>query len=247
MHRFSLGLVILATVIVIATPPAYAHDPESSDWEMTAAPFFLWVVGIEGDAQVGPLQVEIDYSFSDVLDDLKFMYDVHFEGRHKSGWGYGIEPMFIFLESDAQIPAGTIQTDTDFIIFEAMGFRRLGGPDSGLDLLFGGRYWSISAKINTGLGVSVEDEVDWGDGFAGLRWQRRLGKKWNLSLRGDVGAGGSDLTWRANALAIVDLTPRLNLGLGYQHMDVDYEGDGSIPFVLDFFLSGPIFGLEIKF
>jgi len=71
MTRFKQQLFALAAVALFATvTPALAQSSEG-EWRQTV---FLYGMGamIEGDAQVGPLQVPVDKGLSDFFDVLKF-------------------------------------------------------------------------------------------------------------------------------------------------------------------------------
>ena len=67
-QRRSFALVAIALLATVS--PAQAESP-ASDWRQTV---FLYGMGamIEGDAQVGPLQVPVDVGLSDFFDVLKF-------------------------------------------------------------------------------------------------------------------------------------------------------------------------------
>ena len=64
------SLALTAVALLAAASPALAQSPEG-DWRQTV---FLYGMGamIEGDAQVGNLQVDVDMNLSDFFDNLKF-------------------------------------------------------------------------------------------------------------------------------------------------------------------------------
>jgi hypothetical protein len=229
-----------------------AHAQEetsgSKSWQYDIAPYYLWAVGLDGEATVMGSTSDVDVSFSDILDQLEFMFDFHFEARHENGWGYIVEPLFLILESEGSAPAGTVTVETNIAMLEGMVTNRLGASEHGFNLLWGTRYLRIENEISPVLLPTIEGEQDWLDAVVGLRYAPRLSKKWSLTLRGDVGAGGSDFTWQASALAFVDLSKRTQLAFGYRHLDIDYEdGSGSSLFRFDASLSGPIMGININF
>jgi hypothetical protein len=62
-----------------------------------------------------------------------------------------------------------------------------------------------------------------------------------LWLRGDIGAGGSDLVWLAAIGGGYRFNDRVALLLGYRHLDTDFEEDG---FTWDVALAGVGVGVE---
>ena len=238
-----LGLLLLAL-------PAFAQDASSAEtaWRYDVAPYFLWAMAIDGEVAIKGMPSQVDVSFGDVIDDLDFMFDAHFEARHENGWGILVEPTFIILESAGEAPGGDVLVENTIVMFEGMVTKGFGQSDRGLALIFGARYMNIEVEIEPALPPTIEQDKSWTDAVVGLLYQPVLSDRWSLSLRGDVGAGGSDLAWNATALAFVDLTRHSKLVFGYRHMDIDYEdGSGSDLFGFDASLSGPIIGFDFSF
>jgi len=199
----------------------------SSDWNYEIAPYFLWAVGLAGEVTVQGSTADVDLSFSDILDDLDFMFDFHFEAHHANGWGYAIEPMFIQLESEAEGPmGGDITSETDIVMMEGLVVNRFGSKERPFDLIWGIRYMGIDSSLDFPVLPSVDGDQDWLDGVVGVRYQPKLSDRWGLSLRGDVATGGSDFTWNAAAVLSAKMSRRTDFVFGYRHMDIDYE-DGS--------------------
>ena len=70
----------------------------------------------------------------------------------------------------------------------------------------------------------------------------------SLRLRGDIGAGGSDLTWSALAGIEFRLNQTASFEFGYRALDTDYAtGSGPDRFEYDVLLHGPYVGLTLSF
>ncbi len=173
----------------------------SSDWTYEIAPYFLWAMGLDGEITVKGSPANVDLSFSDILDQLDFIFDFHFEAQHANGWGYVIQPTFIQLESEVTGPTGgDISSENDIVVLEGLVVNRFGSEKRPFELLWGARYMSISAELDFPILPTVDAEQSWVDGVVGVRFRPKLSKRWDLSLRGDIASGGSDFTWNAAAL-----------------------------------------------
>ena len=69
----------------------------------------------------------------------------------------------------------------------------------------------------------MQGDQDWVDLSVGFRLLTNLDntEKWMFTLRGDLGAGGSDFTWSGSVLFIRRFGKRVALLLGYRAIDVD--------------------------
>jgi hypothetical protein len=194
----------------------------------------------------------VDRGFDDILDDLDFAGTVHLEGR-KADWGFLFDATFVALESETDLPpvgafpGGAFLAEPEIMVLETIGFRRFGSNGKHVDVLFGSRYMDIDVDVTPPLPLPpVTGQEDWTDGLLGARLSTELSDKWSLSLRGDLSAGGSDLTVNALALFRRQFKGHMGLVVGYHMMDVDYEdGSGADLFVFDAQMAGPILGFNI--
>jgi hypothetical protein len=85
------------------------------------------------------------------------------------------------------------------------------------------------------------------DGMVGVRWIARFGKGWSTSIRGDVGAGGTEFTWNVNTnLAYAwGKDGRYAITGGYRYMDVEFQEEDSVESEMT--LSGPAIGFRFSF
>jgi len=78
----------LCVLLVLSCTSAWAEDSDSWDWKI--APY-LWTVGISGDLAIGPINQDIDVSFSDILSDFDIGVSIFSEfgkGKHAIHFDY---------------------------------------------------------------------------------------------------------------------------------------------------------------
>jgi hypothetical protein len=141
--------------------------------------------------------------------------------------------------------------------YEAAGFYRPGGRARGLDLIFGARMLDYRLRLDATIPPPISAAVSRGldtnliDAFGGVRYLTPIGKRWDFAIRGDVGAGGTDLTWNVLASFGVRLgkTERYNLRFGWHHMEMDVTADDpqNIEIETGQTLTGPFFAFVVKF
>ena len=252
--RFAaVGLLLLSLAVPV----------RAADWTWSFAPY-LWGAGVNLDVTANNEPVlGADVSFSDLLDKTEIAGMVHFEGRRGRG-GFFVDALFLAVEDEQTTsggpvaPPGTlVESEVDFGIYEAGGFFRLTGNRHGLDLLFGARLTDVDQQhritppLPSTVVATLEPSSAFTDAFVGLRYTRALGERWGFLVRGDVGAGDTELTWNASGLASVAFGPpdRYTLLFGYRHMAMETEDDSDRGILVETEtqLSGPIVGFVFGF
>lgn len=119
-----------------------------------------------------------------------------------------------------------------------------------VDLIAGLRYAYLSAeeKITSSndlnlRGITLSGSVDLWDAVVGIDGSVYINKQWYLPYHFDIGAGDSDLTWRASA----GMGYRFDWGsviLSYRHLAYDVS-DSRLIENIDF--SGPLLGASFQF
>ena len=99
-------LIILMCLLAVLSQTAIADDSVSQDknWEFNLAPFYLWGVDIDGDVTIGTNTVPVELPFSDIIDNLEAAFIVHFEGMHKSNWGFLVDVNYLDVSNDVNLP-----------------------------------------------------------------------------------------------------------------------------------------------
>jgi len=231
--------------------------PASDEWVISVAPY-AWAAGLSGDVGLfGREPVDLDMSFSDILDDLKFAAMGVVEA-HNGTYGIFGDIMYVHTETEEgisrtveNIPVALKATvDTENIAATLMGEYRLVNDEVvKLDLMAGARLWHVANDISARLkadGTEVaehggDDSETWVDPMVGFK--TRINTETPLYLEGwgmIGGAGiGSDLSWDVMGGLGYQWTSGFSTVVGYRAMGVDYSHDG---FVFDVVEQGAFVG-----
>jgi len=221
-------MALLIAVMPIAAPGAHAGE-----WEWEIVPY-AWLSDVGVDVSLNESDIaDTTVDFSDIIDKADFGALLHFEGRKGRG-GLFVDVVYLALSDDqtrsgdALIPAGTmIDSELDQLVGEAGGIYRLTGDERGLELLYGVRVMELSLGIDIDFpeGSLIEDrsrssDETMLDGILGLRYGADISERWLWSIRGDIGAGDTDLTWQGVLTFGAKLGKKGNktLYLGYRHL-----------------------------
>lgn len=226
----------------------HAQGSEEKAWSWRLVPFYGWFTFLDGTAGIGNQTESVDVDFDQIFDQLEFVYMGHFEGVWRQTAGFFTD--FIYTKLGAEKEVAGIKTKVDLTqpIAEGGLFYRLNSGPSAFDFLGGIRYYGLKLDVTVGdqIQTDTSKSTDWIDGIAGLRWQVRLAEQWALATRGDLGFGGSNLSW--NVAAYIDWQPwtHFSLTADYRALGVDYEeGEGVKKFTYDMITQGPVLGFSI--
>lgn len=247
---------ILLSALAAGTLALAANPANADAWSFQIEPYLLGVT-IDGDAGIGRVTgVDVDVDTSDVLDNLDLGGMVHFEARHESGWGVAVDYAFMDLSDDITGPrGGVLGAELRQGVFEALLMKGAGSGDEQLDYFAGLRWWDndVDATIDPVIlpgTVAASVEEDWVDLVIGARWRNPISENWLFSLRGDVGAGAADFTWKVVGGFRYTIGDSTALDLGYTALGVDYEdGTPGEPgyFMYDTITHGPVIGFMFAF
>lgn len=223
--RFSLLALTLLGMNTLWTSTASAQGvlaEETGDGWRSSLFLYLWATGLDGTVGVGGQEVEIDESFSDLLENLDGAFSARFES-HKGKWGYFLDGMYVKLDPSQATPIGTVSLDVKNFIFEVGGVYHF---NQHVQALFGGRYQDMDVDLNLPVGT-VGGGQNWTDGFIGARLVPVNTDKWRIWLRGDVGVvGDSDTTWNAAVGAGYLFNERWSAVLAYRVLSTDIVQNG---------------------
>lgn len=226
-----------------------AMAQNDGDWEYFAGGY-LTATSIDANTTsftpMGDQVINIDASFSDLLDNLDYGISGLFIAR-KGLLSINVDLVFIGLNIDQ--PPAVIDVDLRehelFIGYEA--FEQY----SDLEIITGLRYIDQDIKVTTpGPQLTIGDS--WVDPFIGLRYLGPINNKWNWLLRGDVGGFGmgSDLAWRIDAGTTYRFGKQWEAAIWYKILNLDYEtGTSGTPSIYkwDGTESGITFGVGYYF
>ena len=224
---------ISATILlacVCLTNSVQAQDfPDEADWKITA---YLWAQAIDGIVGIGPIEADMDLSFSDLLSALNIGGAVAF----RRDWGKNIIVAdlnyYSLSPDDVDTPlGGTISTDLDQPLLQFMYGRKTALSNGYFAWLVGARYVELDTKLTWKPNLPGDINIkrtrsaspDFTDFLVGGLYNRSLGDKWSMNLQGDIGVGGSDNSWNAQVFFNRKLNSGNALVLGLRVMDIDFE------------------------
>ena len=187
-------------VVTLAAGMAFTStaSAQSSEWDRTMLFYFLGA-GLDGTAQIGPLETDIDQSFSDILENL----DAGFMGAFRASngtWAHAIDAIYMGLEAEVTGASGaSLKAEVDqFMAAYDIGYQ-LGER---FEVLVGARYNSIELDLTVRGPFQVRNaggDKDWIDPYVGFNSAIPFNDKLALVLRADVGGFdiGARLAWQA--------------------------------------------------
>jgi len=266
MNKLIVQAVLAITLVGPATaadlynpqplPPITEPGGFEARWQVTAAAY-LWMPSISGTVGIGALPpVDVDLSFSDVLENLDFGYMAVTEFRHDR-FGVFTDRMYTKISGGGTGPLGILQASVTNQIFTAtlMGeYRVVDQGKSSVDLMAGARIWGLSGEFtinvagegSPGAGVSGSGEKWWVDPMVGVKGRLQGASPWFLAGWAMVGGFGAaaDIDWDLFGGLGYEFSDRFSLVAGYRALGVDYQ-DGN--FRYDVIQQGPVLGAVFRF
>ena len=228
-----------AGLVTAALVASSASAQEGWDWRVTPD---LWGLGIDGDIALGPVGRDVSVEFGDVLDVLSGTALMHVEAQKGEHILFGdLNWLQVEPEDEIATIGGVAEAEMDSTIVE-LGYAR---DSDGIGFEAGLRYWDFDIEIDPALAAGIVRGDSWVDVFGGFRHRRDLNQKWSMTTRGNLGAGGADLSIGLQ----IDFARELERGnailVGVKFIDIDYEKDNvrGIPFLLD----ATFFGATVGF
>jgi hypothetical protein len=231
-------MTTLALAALVLTSTSTAQAQESDEWQFQIAPLYLWAMNLDGTMHLGGgPSGEFEVDFKDAFENLETAFTIHFEAS-KGRWTILADAMYLNLKGDQAIPTPgeTAEIKIKNLILEGGGGYQVADR---FWIIAGLRYFKIDPTVSFQVLPDIDPSTSWTDAFAGVMWRPKLGNRWTLGTRFDIGAGGSDLVW--NALAVIDfqIASWAAVFAGYRHMDYDYSSDSNI-LKYDVAMSGPV-------
>src|SRR5205814_3448289 len=161
----------------------------------------LWAASMNGTVGKNETEVDIDVSFSDILDKTDIAFGLNFEAG-KGPWSVIFFGQYLKLKSDATTRNGFDgDVEADFLLIDVAGSYQLWETSFGdqeklaIDGLLGFRWTYLKAKIdiNEGplAGFSRDRDKDWIDPYVGARARWYIDRHWEVEVSGT--AGGFDV------------------------------------------------------
>jgi hypothetical protein len=223
---------------------------QAGEWKHEFAPY-VWGAAMEGQSGIGPVTVDVDVSFSDIVDNLETGFQGVYRGT-KDRVSVTVDLVYMGLGATGNGPEGYVRGDVDM---DQVALEVAGGYEVLERLVVFGalRYNDISMEIDTSgpLGTrSASLDEDWIDPVIGAHYTIPFADKWSFTLRGDIGGFGvgSDFAWQAIGSVRWQANDRLGVVGAYRYFEMDYEnGSGADYFKYDMATSGPGVGVVFTF
>lgn len=254
----------LASALTLAGLGAWAAPASAQEWRWNVAPY-LWGSTTGLDVSVNDHEAfDHETSFSDLADGLDFALQLHVEGQ-KGRHGLLFDLTYMDLgdeDKSLSLPAPfegglTIDNDLRLTVFEAAGIFNPRGDGLGFALLYGARVLDVREELDVRLDLpgplpdlarGYDTSATLVDGMLGGRLYQPLSDRITLHLRGDLAAGGTEITWNAQAgvmMAFGD-SGRYSGYLGYRHMEIELqEEDERAEVETTVTFTGPVVGLRV--
>lgn len=229
-----LACVVVGLAFLIGCVAAQADG----SWGYEAMPF-LWASGLEGEQGFDGNVANVGASFNDLVEFLDVGGALRFRA-YKPPLGWFAEIDNVKLTDDVATQLGNLKLQSEQTLAEV----GLSYDITPVLALYGGlRYQQANLRFEA-LGVHVDNEADWVDAIAGVRWTPVQSDHWVAWARADVGAGGSDLVWLAEVGGGYRWGERWGSYLAYRVLDTDYR---SGRFVYDARQEGLLLGFGVRF
>ncbi len=261
-----LSKVSLLPVAACMGVASFALSPMVSaagmdDWTIDAQ-IYLWAAGISGQTSSGG---DVDIGFSDIWDNLDMAFMGGLSARNGK-WAFMTDPSYVKISGSngwtENVPAGPFNIPVNvrgavqlesWITNVGVGYEILNTETDRVNLLAGARYLSMDVDVQLDLTGIVtthsrsisESESNW-DGIIGVAGVRNIDKQWSIQYRLDAGAGDSDSTVNAVAVAAYQMGWG-QVFAGYRYLHYEFDNDNVGILMNDLTVDGPVIGAQFTF
>ncbi len=232
---------------------AHAGDADSG-WRYAMSPY-LWAAGIKGESGTLPglPPADVDMSFGDIFDDLKFA-GMLIATAQKGRFGFGGDLQYVKTSAgvDAAPPIfddGKLTSET----FSLSGWGQYALFDderSNLKLAAGARLWSVDTELKLSGGlvsrVKIKHDETWVDPMLGVIGKTDVSPKFFLQGWGFVGGFGVGSDTMIDLFGGVGyrISDKTSTTIGYRWLKLDYDNDD---FLYDVRQQGIVAGMTFRF
>ncbi len=251
MRNFLSGFAV-AGVLALSAPSTWAQEAaaDSGEWKQTV---FLYAMGvaIDGTSQIGPLQLPMDLSMSDVFDALKFGAMAAYRVENDD-WSLTGDVTYMNLGWSPSGPRGKVRGELgmDQLTLMATVGRRL---TPNLEALASVAYFDLSTDLEVRVlnqRATASRDADWVDPMLGVALTVPFAGKWTYSFRYDFGGFGvgSQLTTQLLTAVRHQNSDKFSWYLGYRALSYDYETGKGVDYQrYNLTQQGPLAGVSFSF
>lgn len=232
---------IISAIVALLGSASYAEAQSTDDkWQFKLTPY-LWLAGITGDTgsdgvDLPPISPGYQFFSLENFDGVAFLT---FTAR-KGQWAVHNDLVYISFADTFQ--AGPVEASFDL----SGGTAELSAtyrPDSWehTHLVFGLRGVKVSLDAALIPGPAGNDSRSFVDPIIGVYHQQTFDNQWGVMMRGDIGAGSSEMMVNASLAGTYQFTETFTLVFGYRYLKIDFEDDD---FLIDLSIQGYAVGFE---
>ncbi|MFB3059388.1 MAG: outer membrane protein [Gammaproteobacteria bacterium] len=247
-------IIAIATIVSLMPVSAYAEEP------MTELGIYVFASEVSGDVGIRNVTIDVDASFSEILDNLDLGFMGYFEHR-RDKWSFIGDLVYLKIEDDASASLGPLTLDVDIGLEQTLleGFagynvleRDYGESKMNMDILVGARHVLIESDISAEVSLLLpfgprSIDEDWTDAVIGVRFRNTYQNGWSSKVWIDVGEGSDSSSYQLMAFVGYQKSDSWKLFGGYRYLNLEYEkGSGTSRFGVDLDYSGPMFGATYR-
>lgn len=122
MKRIFISAVLVGLLVLSGSAALAEEKAKDKNWDFSLAPLYIWMVNMDGDLGIGRIDTGASIPFEDIFDNLESIFTLHFEGVHRSNWGFLLDVSY--LDVSASKTAGPLALSIDFTstLAEAGGY-----------------------------------------------------------------------------------------------------------------------------
>ena len=253
--RKCVSILVFLQVCLLLAGHAWAQSAKDDQWSVSITPY-CWLAKLEGrTATLPPLpSLDVNLNAGDILENLDMAFMAVIEVR-KGRWGVFGDVVYSRLSTDGDAPHGILfskieMETTNLIVTGGGSFRAISKPGGFLDIIAGGRYWSIDTELELKGRLlrnrSQHHYENWVDPFVGIKGRVELGRGVFLSGWSSIGGFGAASRFSYDVYGGLGYAFNKTVAatLGYRALYVDYEHND---FLYDVTQRGPIMGLSFHF
>lgn len=247
-------IIAIATIVSLMPVSAYAEEPT------TELGIYLFASEVSGDVGIRNVTIDVDASFSEILDSLDLGFMGYFEHR-RDKWSFIGDLVYLKIGDDASASLGPLTLDVDIELEQTVlevfaGYnvfeRDYGESKMNMDVLVGARHILIESDISAEVSLLLpfgprSIDEDWTDAVIGVRFRNTYQNGWSSKVWIDAGEGSDSSSYQLMAFVGYQKSDSWKLFGGYRYLNLEYEkGSGTSRFGVDLDYSGPMFGASYR-
>lgn len=243
------AFVAVLTLTVIGSSFANAQTQaenvtvtEQSNWKHDLTLYFLGA-GMSGTVGLGPVEGDVDASFSDIASNLNFGMMGNYRAEN-GRFSVGADIIYVGLGADL-IPAGEMDFD-QWMVEANVGWKLT----EHIEVLAGARYNRLSGSmVMVNPPQTASGSKGWVDPIVGGRLWLPIAGSFSAIFRADIGGFGvgSELTWQLGGYLIYKTQGSLSWIAGWRYFSIEYEDSAPGYFLYDMDMQGPAIGASWAF